>query len=295
MDMRFRGWALLAVIGAMATALARPDDYAQELAKWRTDREEGLKRDNGWLSVAGLYWLPEGETAFTISPDGDLRLPQKDATRATGFFVRHGFDVSLRLGDNSPLTLNGKPAPAGKLKDDSEGRADSLNLGPITLRLIRRAARVGVRIYDLNAPSRKEFTGLKWFGPDPKYRVVAKFVAYPKPKQLPIANIIGDTNMVPNPGYAEFTLNGKKVRLEAQDEGDTYFFNFRDKTTGVTTYPAGRFLDAPKPVNGTIELDFNRAYNPPCAFTGFATCPLPPKQNFLPIAIPAGEKSYGHP
>jgi uncharacterized protein (DUF1684 family) len=153
---------------------------------------------------------------------------------------------------------------------------------------------MGVRVRDPNAETRRDFTGCKWFPADPAWRVTAKWVAYPKPKTIAITNILGMTDQEPSPGYAEFTVQGKTLRLESVTEDGELFFMFKDATSARTTYGAGRFLYAAIPKGREVELDFNKAHNPPCAFTAFATCPLPPKQNVLAVAIEAGEKSYGN-
>jgi uncharacterized protein (DUF1684 family) len=229
--------------------------------EWRADYEAKLKAPDGWLSVAGLSWLHEGAN--------DVVLPQKA--------------IVLRL-------------QAGKvifekrvLKPDS----DVLKFGDVSLTIIERGGKVGVRLRDPNAETRREFTSCKWFPADPVWRINAKWVAWGKPKTIPITNILGMTDQEPSPGYAEFTLQGKTMRLEPVIDDGELFFMFKDSTSAKTTYGAGRFLYTAIPKGNEVELDFNKAHNPPCAFTAFATCPLPPKQNILPAAIEAGEKNYG--
>jgi uncharacterized protein (DUF1684 family) len=160
--------------------------------------------------------------------------------------------------------------------------------------VIQRGNRFGVRLKNKNSESRKTFTGLKYFPVNDAYRVVAKFVPYDPPMTIAVPNILGDTEQEPSPGYVEFMLNGQKCRLDPVSEGDELVFIFRDLTSGKETYPSGRFLFTAMPKNGEVALDFNKAVNPPCAFTPFATCPLPPKQNHLPIRVEAGELRYGH-
>jgi uncharacterized protein (DUF1684 family) len=159
---------------------------------------------------------------------------------------------------------------------------------------IVRGDRVGLRLYDTESKARKEFHGLKWYPIDSKYKVQAKFTPFESGKTYPIKNVLGDTQNWRSPGFVTFSLDGKLCRLVALDEGDILFFNFQDQTSGKTTYPAGRFLYALKPIGGSVELDFNKATNPPCAFTSFATCPLPPRDNFLSVEVTAGEKVH-HP
>jgi len=149
----------------------------------------------------------------------------------------------------------------------------------------------------MNSPQRKAFRGLSWFEVDEAYRVTARFVPYGAMKPLSVPNVLGYTEKMLSPGYAVAHLGGKEIRLEGvlEDPRATQlFFIFRDLTTGKETYPAGRFLYSDLPREGRVVIDFNRAYNPPCAFTPFATCPLPPKENWLPVRVEAGEKDYGH-
>jgi uncharacterized protein len=167
-----------------------------------------------------------------------------------------------------------------------------VTLGSLSLLVIRRGDRYGIRLKDRNSRLRKEFTGLRYFPVNESYRVSARFVA--DARKIPIPNILGQTEDTPSPGYVEFDLEGRKLRLTPVEESpNELFFIFRDLTSGRETYGSGRFLDAPVPKDGRVELDFNKAYNPPCAFTPYATCPLPPKQNRLPVPIAAGELKYG--
>jgi uncharacterized protein (DUF1684 family) len=181
---------------------------------------------------------------------------------------------------------------AGKaLKPDSD---EDVKFGAVSMSIIARGGKTGVRLRDPNAETVRNFTGCIWYPIAEKWHVAAKWVAYPQVKKIPITNVLGMTELEDAPGYAEFTLAGQHVRLEPVIEKDQLFFMFKDKTSGATTYGAGRFLYADMPKNGTVDLDFNKAKNPPCVFTAYATCPLPPKQNTMPLALEAGEKKYGH-
>jgi len=233
--------------------------------EWRANYEASLKAPDGWLSVAGLFWLHEGANT--------VELPRQKIT------------LTLAAGK---VTYEKR-----ELKSDATEHPDVLKFGDVSLTIIERGSKPGVRLRDPNAETRREFTGCKWFPASDAWRVHARWVAYPKPKTIAITNILGMTDQEPSTGYAEFTLQGKKMTLEPVLEGDELFFMFKDATSAKTTYGAGRFLYAALPKGDAVELDFNKATNPPCAFTAFATCPLPPKQNILPAAIEAGEKSYG--
>ncbi len=278
------------IVGLFATATilgsGSTDEYSARISKWRTDVEKRLKLEEGWLAVAGLHWLAEGDTTFGLTEAEHLEIP------ATGVVVgtirREGERVTLRIVPSHQVHLNGAPVDNRELKLD----ADKVHVQKITLMAIHRGSRIGLRVWDANSDARRTFSGLKWFPIDSNLCVKAKYVAYEHPKSMSITSVIGDTAPVSNPGYAEFSLHGQSCRLEAQDAGDGLFFNFRDGTSGKNTYAAGRFLDAAKPVDGVVILDFNQATNPPCAFTEFATCPLPPRSNWLSVPIEAGEKTY---
>lgn len=267
--------------------------YLERVEQWRAEREGKLKQDGGWLSVAGLHWLEVGENTVGSGASNDFVLPGGSAPATVGSLTLRDKNVSLALAAGVVATVNGKPVDGDvALKSDEKGAPDKLQIGDLTMAVIVRGKRTGIRLWDSNAAARKGFTRLKWYPVDDAYRVTAKFVAYDPPKKVDVATILGDIEQGESPGYVTFKLNGQESRLETRSEGDQLFITFRDATSGDTTYAPGRFMYAAKPVNGQVVLDFNQAYNPPCAFTAFATCPLPPRQNFLKVAIPAGEKRY---
>jgi uncharacterized protein (DUF1684 family) len=253
----------------VALAASAGDGGLGSYEKWRSDYEASLKAPNGWLSVAGLSWLHEGANT--------VELPAGASQKA----------MTLRL-DGGKVTFEKR-----QLQSDAGEHPDVLRFGEVTVTIIERGGKTGVRLRDPNAETRRDFTGCKWFPADAAWRVEAKWVAYPKPKSIAITNILGMTDQEPSPGYAEFTMQGKTMALEPVLEDGELFFMFKDATSARTTYGAGRFLYAALPKGNAVELDFNKATNPPCAFTAFATCPLPPKQNILTAAIEAGEKQYG--
>lgn len=262
--------SLLAVTGG---------DYPAAIGKWRQEYEAGLKAPNGWLSVAGLFWLHEGSNRAGSDPASEILLP-KPAPKNAGAIDFHAGHARFR----------GK-----ELKPD----VDIEKIGDLKLQVIKRGQRYGVRMRDPNSAARREFSGLNWFPVNEKYRVKAKFVPYEPAKMIPITNILGDTEPEKCPGYVEFTLLGHTYRLEPViEEPNELFFIFRDLTSEHESYGSGRFLksempNSEMPNKGEVILDFNKAYNPPCAFTPFATCPLPPRQNRLALRIEAGEKRYG--
>ncbi len=278
-------WAPAATVKAQLPSTG----YQAELLKWRQQQEADLKADEGFLSVAGLFWLHEGDNSVGSDARCDVRLPAS-APAQVGKLNRSFGHVTLTVNPGVTATLKGQPVTSAMLTPDS----DRVSLGDLKFIVIRRGERTGIRLWDRGCRGFKEFKGCKWFPAAAKYVVQARFVPYDPPKMVPITNVLGDTQPVPVVGYAEFTLDGKTCRLDAEGAGDGLFINFHDQTSGHATYPAGRFLNTGKPVDGQVTLDFNRATNPPCAFTAFATCPLPPRQNFLDVAIPAGEKVH-HP
>lgn len=255
--------------------------YEAEIRDWRQEHETRLKADDGWLSVAGLWWLREGQNV----------LGEDEALRRLGVFEFQSGKAVFRAAPGARVTAGGKPVSVIEMQADVPGPPTLLASGDLTLLLIRRGDRFGIRLKDKNSELRKEFRGLRWFPPQESYRVSARWVAFPAPRPLPIVNILGITEPQPSPGYAVFTLEGREHRLQPVLEGSRLFFIFRDRTSGKDTYPAGRFLYA-EPDGDRVLLDFNKAENPPCAFNPYTTCPLPPRQNQLPIAIEAGEMTY---
>jgi hypothetical protein len=268
--------------------------YQAEIEQWRQKRVAALKAEDGWLTVAGLFWLKEGKNTVGADPSSNIVLPQGSAPGKVGVFDFQNGRTTFQVAPGVPATVNGKPTNSAMLKPDSSGGPDVLRVYDLTMFVIKRGDRLGIRLKDKNCPARKAFTGLKYFPVNARLRITAKFLPYQPPKMLSILNILGDTEQEASPGYAEFTIDGHLCRLDPLEEGDGLFFIFKDLTSGKETYPPGRFLFAEKPKNGEVVLDFNKAMNPPCAFTPFATCPLPPQQNHLPVRVEAGELRYGH-
>lgn len=277
----------------MAGEPGREADYAKEIAAWRAERLSRLTAEDGWLSLAGLHWLEPGENRFGSDPSGQVVLPAGKAPALAGFFILEAGRVRVRALPGSGVSLGGVPIEEKELRTDAAGEPDILRLGDLRFYVIERGGRFAVRVKDPDAPARRTFRGLDYFPADPRYRVVAKFVPYEKPKKVSVPTAIGTIETMNAPGYVEFELGGRSLRLEPvleEPQAAELFFMFRDETSGRETYPAGRYLYAELPREGTVVLDFNKAYNPPCAFTPYATCPYPPKENWLPVRIEAGEK-----
>jgi uncharacterized protein len=283
-----RKW--FAALLTAAALLAADPGYRIAVEKWRRAHEDGLKADNGWLTVVGLFWLHEGSNTFGSDPSNDIVLPAGSAPSKAGEFDLQRGRTTVHAGRGVTITSNGKAISTMQLRPDTSGHADVIALNRLTMLVIERSGRYGIRLKDNQSAARRRFKGLHWYPVDERSRINAQWIPYDPPKQIPILSIIGTKEKMPSPGYAEFNLGGRKCRLEPVTEGtQELFFIFKDLTSGKETYPAGRFLYSPMPKNGRVLLDFNKAENPPCALTPYATCPLPPKQNYLPVAIRAGE------
>jgi uncharacterized protein (DUF1684 family) len=276
-----KAFAAAAVLVACGTVWAASESYRAQIEAWRRQREATLKADGGWLTVTGLFWLHEGVNSFGSGSSNEIVLPKDPALKSGAFELDRG-KVVMRTKDQTR-----------ELRPYSSESPDTVAFGDLTLLLLQRGDHYGIRLKDRNSRFRKEFTGLHYFPPDESYRVTARFVT--DPEDVPISTIIGQTEPMHSPGYVEFELRGQRLRLTPVEESPNELsFIFRDLTTGKETYGAGRFLDTPLPIDGKVVLDFNEAYNPPCAFTPYATCPLPPKRNRLPVRIEAGELKYGN-
>jgi uncharacterized protein len=269
-------------------------DYNSQITQWRERRVRSLTSDQGWLTVAGLFWLKEGKNTMGAAPGNSIVLPKGSAADSVGVFEFHNGATTFEAAPGADVTVDGKPVTTAALKPDMSGNPDVIQTRALTMYVIQRGNRFGIRLKDRNCEFRKHFTAIKYFPIDETYRVKAKFVPYNPAKMIEVPNILGETSEEPSPGYVEFTLRGHAYRLTPVTEDDQLFFIFKDQTSGKETYPPGRFLYTEMPKDGEVILDFNKAYNPPCAFTPYATCPLPPAENRLPIRIEAGELRYGH-
>ncbi len=290
------GVLLAAAAGMLIVREAGQTDYAATIEAWRHERLARLASDEGWLTLAGLFWLQEG--ANGAGPDEAIALPPGSAPGRVGVFELHGGRTSFRPAEGAAVALGGRPVTgAVELRPDLPGPPDVLTLGDLSMFVIKRGERWAIRLRDRNGRARREFTGLTYFPIRKEYRIVAAFTPYAPPRTIDVPNVLGETEPMPSPGFLTFTLHGKTLRLDPVIEvpGDRELFViFRDDTSGVETYPSGRFLYTPMPEGGKVVIDFNKAYNPPCAFTPYATCPLPPPQNRLSVRVEAGEKTYGH-
>lgn len=280
---------------AFTAQAAPPDAYRQEIEQWRKGRETRLAAEGGWLSVIGLDWLAEGVNRFGTDPKNAVVFPEGTGPALAGVLVLAGGKVTLKPEPGAGITLDGEAVTERQLRVDADGKPDVLRLGSLAFHIIKRGERFAVRLKDSQRPERLAFKGVPAFPVKAAYKVQGTFVPYDPPRSIPIATVIGTSEPMKCPGKVVFRLGGRKLTLEPVLEpgSEELFFIFRDRTSGKQTYPAGRFLYAPMAKDGKVVLDFNKAVNPPCAFTEFATCPLPPRQNALSVPVLAGEKTYG--
>ncbi len=284
--------ALLCGLGMTAVG-AGADDYEEEIEAWRVEREASLKADDSWLTVSALFFLREGETSFGSSPRNDLTLPARVPAAAGVFELRNG-TVTARAPAGGALTVNGEAVTSAQLYP-AERRA-TLTIGSVSLWVHHSGERLAIRVRDTESDIRKNFTGLEWYPVDERYRVRAKFTPHAEPITVKTMNILGDIETYTSTGYVTLTVAGTEVRMLPVNSGRRLWFIMRDLTSSDETYSAARFLYADAPdADGWTTVDFNMAYNPPCAFNPHTTCPLPPPDNRLDVRIEAGEKNYKGP
>ncbi|HEX8091216.1 MAG TPA: DUF1684 domain-containing protein [Blastocatellia bacterium] len=301
---RSKGPFAILILSLFMTALAPAEiktagtdqpAYADEIEKWRKGRAEEMTGEDGWLSLVGLYWLSPGKNRFGSDASNEITFPKNKAPAQAGTLWLDGGLVRLEANPGVVITSEGEAVTSLALKSDAEGKPTRLVLGTLSFYVIKRGERLGLRVKDKQNPARFHFAGIKTYPLDPKWRIEASFEAYDPPKQIPIVNVLGMTENQASTGAIVFEVGGKPYRLDAiQEKGsDKLFIIFADKTNGRATYGAGRYLYTSGPgAGGKVIIDFNKSENPPCAFTSYATCPLPPRQNRLPFPVEAGELKY---
>jgi len=293
------------LLAAATLACRRPPAadpaYAAEIGTARAIRESRLVSENGWLTLVALHWLTPGENVVGSDPAAviSLEVPGVPA-RACAFDLLPDGSVRLRAEPGAPVAVNGAPPADVPLVSDRAGRPDVVTVGRVRLTVIERGGRLAVRARDPESPRRTGFAGIEHFPVDPSLRVVGRLEAYEAPREIEVPSAQGPPQKALAPGLVHFEIGGAELSLEPTVESPTdgtLFFVFSDATAGTETYGAGRFLYAERPMDGKTEvvLDFNLAQNPPCAFTPYATCPLPLARNVLPVKVEAGEKApAGH-
>src|SRR5580704_2095575 len=307
----FRKLTLIALFAFLALSVCEQpaagqatSSWQKDLLAWRAEHEADLKKPDGWLALAGLVWLEPGDNSMGSAADNKVRLPAGGPAHV-GVLHLEGSTVSLRPpagGFPEGLLVDGKPAQAQELHTSSDNDRGNprMTVGALNFYAVKRGERFALRIKDAKAPTLVGFHGLKWYPPNAHFRVTAKWIPYDPPKTIQLVTMIGTAYDAPVPGGAEFQLDGATYRLEPVTEDKPpvkLFFILKDTTSATKTYGACRFLYTPLPPNGLdkpgeLVLDFNHLENPPCAYTPFATCPLPPAGNRLKIGLPVGELRY---
>jgi uncharacterized protein len=291
---------LLAVCATAATAgntvaPAALDAERSSVEAWREQRVKELTSDTGWLTLAGLFWLKPGDNSFGRAASNALALDNPALADTAGSFVLSGRQVRFVARPGSGVTHDGQPVTSLDLATDAGGEPTVLASGTLRFFVIERAGNLGVRVRDLNNPHRRGFSGLSYFPVSTEWLFDARFEPYEPARRIRIVNILGMEQELESPGAVIFNKDGREWRLDTvleQPSDRELFIMFADATSGHETYGAGRFMYIPLPRAGRAQLDFNKAYNPPCALNDFATCPLPPPQNRLKLRVDAGEKTY---
>lgn len=268
--------------------------YQQEMDQWHQKRIDELKSETGWLNLAGLFWLKEGINTFGSDKANDLIFPEGKIAPKAGFFLVKGGVVQMNVMPDVKVIRDSAMVEEETIFHPDSVKNATLNHGSLQWFVIKRDDQVGIRLRDLQSKGVEEFSGIEWYEVDPAWRVEATLQVSPTPKKISITNVLGQTTDQVSPGTLVFELDGKTYNLDALESGnDELFIIFGDPTNENETYPSGRYLYVKIPdANGKVIVDFNQSINPPCAFTPFATCPLPPPQNVVPIAIRSGEKNY---
>jgi len=289
--------AIMALVGALGLGISAADNSQDEYARiadWRAKRLASLTSETGWLTPVALYWLKDGENSFGRASDRAFSVDDAALAPDTGAFVLTDGRVHY-VAHSKAMTYLGKPVTSLDLVSDTDEKPTELIAGSLHFMLIERAGHLGIRVRDSVSPNRLQFKGLQYFPAKDDWRIQARFEPYVPARSIAITNILGMTEPMSSPGAIVFEREGRSWRLDAIQEapGDQELFvMFSDATSGKQTYGAGRFLYVGLPNADRIEVDFNKAFNPPCAFTNFATCPLPPQQNRLTLAVDAGELKY---
>ena len=290
--------AIVMLTAAMFLRIAAAEDLQDEGARildWRAKRLASLTSATGWLTPIALYWLKDGENSFGRASTQAFSVDDADLAADTGAFISTNGHVRYVAHASKVMTYLGKPVTSLDLVPDTDENPTELVAGTLHFMLIERAGHLGVRVRDSVSPNRSQFKGLQYFPIRDDWHIQARFEPYVPERRIAIVNILGMTEEMTSPGALVFEREGRTWRLDTilEAPGDRELFvMFSDATSGKETYGAGRFLYVGLPNADRIEVDFNEAYNPPCAFTDFATCPLPPQQNRLALAVDAGELKY---
>ncbi|HEU4746699.1 MAG TPA: DUF1684 domain-containing protein [Anaerolineales bacterium] len=264
-------------------------EYENSVLKRRQEVDTNLRRENGWLALAGLFWLRKGTNLIGSDPESDILLPKRAPARL-GTFEFDGNNVTLKVESSLPVEVNGVPTTSALLDADQEDVPSFLTFHDMRMVVVRRSKGVGIRVWDNTREARRTFPTREWYPVKEEFRVPAIYIRYETPKVVKMPDILGAILDEPMQGYLSFELKGKKHELIVEELPDRRLFvQFMDLTNGNPTYPSGRYHYTDAHENGKVFIDFNKAYSPPCAFTEFATCTFPPQENHLNVAIEAGE------
>lgn len=269
------------------------ENYIKEINDWHQNRISRLKLENGWLNLVGLFWLKEGENTFGSAKDNNIVFPD-GAPEYIGTITLHDSTTVMKVNNDVNVSVAGESFSEIELANDMTGNPTLAESGYFKWFIIKRGEKYGIRLRNLNAPLLKDFKGIERFPVNSDWKITADFIPFDPPKIIDIPTVLGTIEKESSPGKVTFTIEGMNFSLTPVSSGSGLFFVFADKTNGEETYGAGRFLYTAGPDSaGKVIIDFNKAYNPPCAFTKYATCPLPSKENQLKIRITAGEMKYG--
>lgn len=275
------------------------DEHVAQVEAWRAGREERLRKPDGWLALVGLHWLVPGENRIGAHPANEVVLHGHQVPPRVGSLWLEDGAVRFSPHEGVEVLHAGQPAGEMTLEDDKDGDPTVLEIGTVRFHVICRDQRLGVRVRDIAAPAREAFTGIAHYAIDPAWRMEARFEPAAPDATIEITDVTGAQFRDPTPGSVVFERDGQTWRIVAlpgDDDDGTLFLVFADATSGTDTYAGGRFLyTEPVAADGSVVADFNVAYNPPCVFSPYATCPLPPPENRLPIRIEAGELLYTDP
>ena len=270
-------------------------DFIKDEMAWREQRDQQMRSPTSWLTIAGLFWLEEGENSFGTALKNTIQLPPGSAPPSAGKFILKSGKTTIIANTEVSIQVNGQKIEKMIMRGDDAGDPDIVALNDLRMWVIKRGSRLAIRLRDLNNPAYKNYKGLDYFPPSTKFKILADFVPYPSIKRFTVPTEIGTEVDMFSPGYIKFLINGQLFHLVAFQEStddETLFIIFKDETNGKETYETSRFLRCRFLEKGIVDLNFNRAHNPPCAYTPYATCPLSPPQNWLKVRIEAGEKKY---
>ena len=295
-----RIFLLLIILGIFScqsnTKKINEADYIKSVHEWQEQRLQSLKSENGWLNLVGLHWLKEGQNPFGSNEANNIIFPEK-APGFIGTIILYKGNISISVDKDVSVYVNDSLITERIINTDMEDNTTLFRMGSFRWHIIKRGDKYGIRLRDLESPVIEQFTELPSFPINLKWRVEAKFEKFESPKEIAIPNVIGDIDYEKCYGLLKFQIEEKEYSLMPLGDGinSGLFLIFADETSAEETYGAGRFLSVEKPdKNGRTYIDFNKATNPPCAFTEFATCPLPPRENILSVKILAGEKINEH-